>query len=85
MIRTITRAALIASVAVTFSAPAGATHAWNNYHWARTGTTLVLKVNTAITSAWTNSVTVAVADWDAIPVLSLGAPIPSSASARRCS
>ena len=89
MIRNIARAALIASVAATFSAPAGATHAWNNYHWARTGTDvsapLSLKVNLAITSAWTTSVNGAFNDWNGRSVLRLGTPIASSANARRCS
>ena len=89
MIRTISRAALIASVAVTFSAPAGATHAWNNYHWARTGTTttapLSLKVNKAITSVWTTSVNTAIGDWNGRSVLSLtNQAAPSGTSARRC-
>ena len=89
MVRKLLRAALIASVAATFSAPAGATHAWSNYHWARVGASatapLSLKVNFAITSAWTDSVTGAFNDWNGRSVLSLGTPIASSANARRCS
>ena len=88
MVRKLLRAALIASVAATFSAPAGATHAWGNYHWARIGTSatapLSLKVNFAITSAWTTSVNGAFNDWNGRSVLSLGTPIASSANARRC-
>ena len=86
MNRTITRAALIASVAITFSAPAGATHAWSNYHWAKTGSTLSLKVNKAITSAWTTSVNTAIGDWNGKSVLSLtNQNAPSGTSAKRCS
>jgi hypothetical protein len=85
MVRKLLRAALIAGVAITVSTPADATHAWGNYHWARTGT-LALKVNKQITSVWTTSVNTAISDWNGRSVLSLTGPIaPAGTSAKRCS
>ena len=89
MVRKLLRAALIAGVAITVSTPADATHAWGNYHWARTGTTsgsLVLKVNKQITSVWTTSVSTAITDWNGRSVLTLAGQIaPAGTSAKRCS
>ncbi len=85
MVRKLLRAALIASVAITVSTPAGATHSWNGYHWARAGT-LALKVNRQITSVWTTSVNTAISDWNGRSVLSLaGQNAPAGTSAKRCS
>lgn len=87
MVRTYLRAALIAGAAFTASAPAGANHAWGNYHWARTSNPLSLKINKALTSDWGGYVDAAVADWDVSTVLSLGQAVnaPSGTSSKRCS
>ena len=80
------RGALIAGAALGLATPAGATHAWSNYHWARTSTTLSLKVNKAISSVWTTSVNTAIGDWNGRSVLSLtNQTAPSGTSAKRCS
>jgi hypothetical protein len=65
MVRKLLRAALIASVAITVSTPADASHAWGNYHWARTTTTFQLTVNTALSGQWPGYVdaTMTTAQW----------------------
>lgn len=87
MVRKMLRAALIAGVAITVSTPAGATHSWNNYHWARTSNPVTLKLNQALTGVWPHFVNAAVVDWDKSLVLTLINPgtAPSGTSARRCS
>lgn len=79
------RSALLAGAALAISSPAGANHAWNNYHWARTSAPLALKVNKAISSVWTTSVNTAIGDWNALQVLSLTSQnAPNGTSAKRC-
>jgi hypothetical protein len=54
-----------ASFAVT-AGPASATHAWNNYHWARTANPFALKFGDNVGTDWDRYVGVAVAtDWSA--------------------
>ena len=87
MIQKFARAALFAGAALGLATAAGATHSWGNYHWAKTGATLPLKVNTAVTSQWTNYVGIAItSDWDGRSVLRLtGQAAPAGTSAKRCS
>jgi len=85
MTKTFLRTALLAGAALTMSSAAGATHAWSNYHWARTSAPLTLKVNKAISSVWTTSVDRAISDWNALSVLSLANQnAPSGTSPKRC-
>ena len=84
MIQKFARAALFAGAALGLATAAGATHSWNNYHWATNGASLPLTVNLAITSQWTPSVNKAIGDWTGHFPLALVAQ-PSSAGARRCS
>ena len=65
------RVALVVGAAVVALTPAIATHSWGGYHWATTGSGLSLKVNTAVTSAWTSYVDTAISDWDSSRVLAL--------------
>ena len=91
MVRKLLRAALIASVAITVSTPAGATQ-WGNYHWATTNGILAVSVNYSITpGVWGSSVGGAIADWDTPPSiysipdhLTLNPQI-STADPRKCS
>lgn len=69
--RIVHRVALAAGTALIGLAPAEATHSWNGYHWAGNGTNLTVRVNTAIASKWTTSVTTAISDWDQSTELSL--------------
>lgn len=79
------RAALVAGAALGLATAAGATHSWGNYHWAKTGATLPIKVNTAVTSQWTNYVGIAItSDWNGRSVLRLtGQAAPAGTSAKR--
>jgi hypothetical protein len=81
-----TRVALAAAVALGAIVPASANHSWGTYHWARSST-LSLKVNKAITSAWVGYVDTAIdTDWDGRSVLSLtGQDAPAATSRKRCS
>ena len=91
MVRKLLRAALIASVAITVSTPAGATQ-WGNYHWATTNGILAVRVNSSITpDVWGSSVGGAIADWGTGAVsfnipdhLTLN-PQVSTADRRKCS
>jgi hypothetical protein len=82
-----TRVALAACVALGAVVPASANHSWGKYHWARSGSTLELKVNTAITSGWDGYVSTAInSDWDGRSVLSLTEQdAPAATSRKRCS
>ena len=81
--KTSTRVALAACVALGAIAPASATHSWGGYHWAGNGSNLTLTVNKAITSQWTASVNTAIADWNASNELTLNSAT-SSANRRKC-
>jgi hypothetical protein len=87
MISKILRAALLAGVALAGATPTMANNAWGNYHWAKTGSTLPLKVNTAVTSQWTSYVGFAITtDWNGRSLLRLtNQSAPGGTSAKRCS
>ena len=87
MIKSVTRAALVAGAALIALSPASSTNSWGGYHWAWTSTTLPvpLKINTAIDQNWTTAVGAAVADWKGSSRLSLTQLPPSGLSAKRCS
>ena len=48
---------------------AQASHAWGNYHWARTSNPFTLKLDNNVTSAWTSYLNTASSDWTASSVL----------------
>src|SRR5215218_6922160 len=64
-----TRLAIAAAIGVACASIANvamATHAWSNYHWARTTPQFTLKLgNNLTTSAWTARLTQASGDWNA--------------------
>jgi len=62
--------ALIAMLAIS-SFPVGATHAWGNYHWARSSNPLALSVVDNMTSDWDDNLDGAIADWNQSSVLDL--------------
>lgn len=78
--------ALLAISAISFvTASAYATHAWGNYHWARTSNPLQLRVERQITSKWQGAFTVAIADWDKSSVLNLTAASSNAGvSSKKC-
>jgi hypothetical protein len=53
----------VLAVAV-FPSSAGASHAWNNYHWARTSNSTPIKVIDSMTPDWDDNLNAAIADWD---------------------
>lgn len=59
---------LIAMLAA-FPFSAGATHAWGNYHWARTANPFTVKLGDNVSSAWDASLTGASSDWSQSTVL----------------
>lgn len=83
MKKTVVSAALL-SCAVFAVGPAFATHAWGNYHWARTSNPVALKINVAVGSAWTTSVGTAITDWNQSSVLSLSNLPKSGVDTRKC-
>ena len=64
-------AALGAVLAVLAAAPATASHAWGNYHWARTSNPFTVRVIDANTSNWDTHLNVAIADWDKSTVMNV--------------
>lgn len=82
----VTRLALGACVALGAMTPVSAGHSWGNYHWARTGNPLVLKINEALSSKWEPHLQTAMNDWANSNVLDFnpGSAVSSSASPKRC-
>ena len=72
-VRTTILAALVAVLTLAFGASSAlASHAWGNYHWARsnTGTPLSLRVGDNLTtSTWKSSLALASTDWSQSAVL----------------
>lgn len=51
--------------------PAGASHAWGNYHWERSSNPITLAVIDSMTPDWDDNLDSAIADWDQSSVLNL--------------
>jgi hypothetical protein len=80
----LSRIAAIAAVsAAALSVPASATHSWNGYHWATTGS-LTVRVNASVTGQWPVYVDEAIVDWERSTELSLGTRINVPADPKRC-
>lgn len=64
-------AAATAAVVVALAVPsaAHASHAWGNYHWARTSNPFTIRLDNNVTSAWTTYLNQASADWTSSTVL----------------
>jgi len=73
---------LIAMLAA-FPFSAGATHAWGNYHWARTSNPFTLKVIDSTTANWDDNLDIAIADWNSSSVMNLTEEAGSDASNTR--
>ena len=72
--------AIAAAGAVTYGTVVSASHAWNNYHWARTTSPFTLTIVNSTTSDWDSYVTQAVGDWSASSVLNMVEDISGSTS-----
>jgi len=78
------RVALAAGAALVALTSADANHSWNGYHWAGNGSTLSVRVNTAIASKWDSSVSTAIGDWNKSTELSL-ATQTAAVDPKKCS
>jgi len=69
-----------------FPLSAGATHAWGNYHWARTSNPFTITVIDSMTSSWDDNLDAAISDWDASSVMNLTEEAGSTTTStrRRC-
>ena len=63
-------AATVAALAVAVTASAAfATHAWGNYHWARTSNPFTIKLGDNVTSTWDSYLNTASSQWSVSSVL----------------
>lgn len=53
----------LGAAAVLTASIATASHSWNNYHWARTGSSFTLQIIDSNTSNWDDELARAVSDW----------------------
>ncbi len=74
---------VMAFVAAVLPTPAGATHAWGNYHWARTSNPFTLMAGDNVHSTWDPYLDEATADWNPSSVLDLN-EVPGGTNPRRC-
>jgi len=65
---TLTLSAFAAAAAV-MALPAGASHAWGNYHWARTANPFTIQLGNNTSGLWTNMLGTASSDWTQSTVL----------------
>jgi len=63
--------------------PAAATHAWANYHWARTANPFNLKLGDNLTSTWDSYLATTSSDWSASSVLNTTI-VAGAAKPRNC-
>jgi hypothetical protein len=89
--RNISRALLfMSSVAALFAvggpSPAWAVHSWGDYHWAKTGTSLPLKVVDSVSTEWQFEFDIALGEWNQSSVLnmSVGSANDSGRTRKRC-
>jgi len=73
---------LVLSLAA-FPASVGATHAWANYHWARTSNPFTLKLGDNVTSTWDSYLATTSTDWSQSTVLDTTI-VPGSTTGRKC-
>ena len=78
--RVLVAAATVAAMAGVVT-PAGATHSWGGYHWARTSNPMTLKLGNNVTSAWTGYLATSSVDWSISTVLDTTV-VPGSTNAR---
>jgi hypothetical protein len=82
------RRALAVAVGSAIAVAAGspvlfASHAWGNYHWARTANPFTLKIGNNMTGGWPTHFNTAVSDWNQSAELGL-APVAGGSSGRNC-
>ena len=60
---------VLISMLAAFPFSAGATHAWGNYHWARTSNPFTLKLGDNVSGAWDAVLVTTSSDWSQSTVL----------------
>jgi hypothetical protein len=70
-------------VTAAFAAPAGASHAWGGYHWARTSNPFTLAMGDNVSTAWDSYLDRSVSEWSQSTVLDL-AKVTGSTTGKRC-
>ena len=68
---------------VGFGNVVDSSHAWGNYHWARTANPFTLKLGDSVTTTWDNYLTTTSNDWSLSSVLNT-LVVPSSVNAKTC-
>lgn len=64
-------AGVIALLLALLAAPAGASHSWSDYHWARQSNPFTLQVIDSVTADWQSDYDTALGDWSRATELSL--------------
>ena len=69
-----------------FPASVDASHAWGNYHWARTSNPFTIKVVDSMTTSWDDNLNTAISDWNQSSVMNVvkEAGDSSTNTRRRC-
>lgn len=77
---------VLIAILAAFPLSAGATHAWGNYHWARTSNPFTVSVVDSMTNDWDGNLDVAISDWNSSSVLNVVKESGSTSSnvRRRC-
>lgn len=79
----VSAAALAGAVAFLAPTPAGATHSWEKYHWARTANPFTLQLADNLTSVWEPYLTDTSTDWTTSEVLDTKI-VPGVANPKTC-
>lgn len=77
---------VLVGAAAVAAIPAGASHSWGDYHWARTGNPFTLKVIDSVTSSWDGDLDAVEGDWSKSTVLDLAeeAGADDNSTRKRC-
>lgn len=75
--------ATVGAAAALAALPAGATHSWGGYHWARTASPFTLTLGDNVSSAWDSYLATTSSDWSQSSVLDTAIAAGSSRG-KRC-
>ncbi len=73
----------VLAVAFAWGHTADATHAWGNYHWARTANPFTLQLGDNVSSAWDSYLNTASNDWSQSSVLNTTV-VPGNTNPKNC-
>ena len=76
--------AAIAAAVALLGSPAGATHSWGGYHWARQSNPFTLKLGDNVSAAWDPILSTTSSDWSVSKVLDTTIVAGSASNLRRC-